>query len=101
MSPDDAFESVVGEVTGSALEGKSLLAVLRQGGGSKALSRHTVAAYLNAAAASVDFGFASSNDVVTAFQNLYASAGPNGKNGDYTSVKDEFEELNEQGCPLN
>jgi hypothetical protein len=71
----------------------TLLQVLGQGGGGlKALGRHTVAALLNAASPDVASGYTTAQ-VIAAFNAAFAS-------GNYTALHDEFEDANEQGCPL-
>jgi hypothetical protein len=78
----------------NAFPDKTLLQVLQQGGGGlNALGRHTVAALLNAASPSVDFGFTPS-EVISGFNDVFPG-------GDYEGLKDEFESFNERGCPLN
>ena len=82
------------EVFDDAFPGKTLLQVLQQGGGGlNALGRHTVAALLNAAAEDVsyDLGFL---EVIQSFNAAYP-----GNNCDYQTLKDLFQDLNEQGCP--
>lgn len=77
-----------------AFPGKTLLAVLSQGGGGlKALGRHAVAALLNAASDGVDYD-RSTAEVISSFQSAYDS-------GSYTFLKNVFESFNQQGCPLN
>lgn len=86
-------ETSFGSVFADAFPGKTLLDVVKQGGGGlKALGRHTVAALLNAAGG-VESGL-STADVISAFNTAYAS-------GDYESQKNIFAGLNELGCPLN
>jgi len=69
--------------------------VAKGGGGLDALGRHTVAALLNSANAEVSYDL-SPQEVIDAFNNVYP-----GSKGDYESLKDQFEGLNEQGCPLD
>lgn len=89
-SPTDLFSSVFE----NAFPGKTLLQVLWQGGGGlNALGRHTVAALLNAASPDVDYDL-TVEDVIDAFNGVYPD-------GDYEGLKDELEDFNEQGCPLN
>ncbi|MGR9085984.1 MAG: hypothetical protein ACU841_02795 [Gammaproteobacteria bacterium] len=79
-----------------AFPGKTLLDVLKQGGGGlKALGRHTVAALLNAASAGVDYDLTAS-DVIAQFNAAYP-----GSASTYEKLKNKFAKLNEQGCPLN
>jgi hypothetical protein len=79
----------------NAFNGRTFLQVLQLGGGGKnALGRHTVAALLNAAHPNVAYDLtvaqviAKFNDVIT-------------NNGNVNALKNEFEALNEQGCPLS
>jgi hypothetical protein len=65
------------------------------GGGLVALGRHTVAAVLNAANPEVSYDM-TPQQVIDAFNAVYP-----GSKGDYETLKNEFEEFNEQGCPLN
>jgi hypothetical protein len=75
-----------------AFPGMTLLQVLELGGGGlNALGRHTVAALLNAAAG---IGPLSTADVISAFNSVFPG-------GDYETLKNFFEGLNEAGCPLN
>ena len=77
-----------------AFAGLTLLQVLElNGGGLNALGRHTVAALLNAASGGVDYDL-TEDQVKAAFNAVYPG-------GDYESVKNRFEALNEQGCPLD
>lgn len=76
-----------------AFGGKSLLEVVKIGGGGKnALGRHAVAALLNAASSNVSYAY-TVNEVVN-WTNA-ALAG-----GDVEALNDEFEQANEAGCPL-
>jgi hypothetical protein len=78
----------------NAFPGKTLLDVLKQGGGGlKALGRHTVAALLNAASPSVDNGL-TPQQVIDAFNSVFPG-------GDYEGLKNRFEGQNEAGCPLD
>jgi hypothetical protein len=89
-TPDEAFGSVFDD----AFPGKTLLQVLKQGGGHlKALGRHTVAALLNAATPDVGYDM-SESEVISAFNAAFAS-------GNYEAQKNIFASYNEQGCPLN
>ena len=84
------------DVFEDAFPGKSLSQVLGQGGnqfGLNALGRHTVAALLNAA--TLDYGL-SVGEVVDLFNDVFP-----GTKSSYNDLKDLFEDLNEQGCPLN
>ena len=56
------------------------------------LGFHAVAALLNAAHPSVNYGY-TSGEIITLFQNNYLSNGE--------ALKDSFEMLNQRGCPLN
>jgi hypothetical protein len=83
------------DVFEDAFPGKTLLDVLKLGGGGlNALGRHTVAALLNTANAGVDYDIGSPVDVINAFNAAFPGS-------DYTTLKDRFEGFNEQGCPLN
>ena len=62
------------------------------GGGKNALARHAVAALLNSASDGVNYPM-STADVIAAVQAAFAS-------GDFESVKNPLESLNEKGCPL-
>ena len=93
FTPDSPFLDVFGE---DAFPGKTLRQVLRGGGGGlNALGRHTVAALLNAAAGEVSFGLTPS-EVIALFNDVFPGA-----KDEYNELKDSFEALNEQGCPLN
>ena len=90
--PDDQFSDYFED----AFEGLSLVQVLDgKGGGLTALGRHTVAALLNAANPEVDYDL-TPQAVISEFNDIYP-----GSKGDYESLKNQFEALNEQGCPLN
>ncbi|MBI5461320.1 MAG: DUF4215 domain-containing protein [Gammaproteobacteria bacterium] len=91
-TPSTQFSAVFED----AFPGKSLLQVMKTGGGGlNALGRHTVAALLNAASADVNYG-QTTGGVIDAFNSVYP-----GTKAAYTSVKDDFAEDNESGCPLN
>jgi hypothetical protein len=78
------------------IEDPTLLQALEaRGGGINALARHSVAALLNAASPAVSYGL-SVDDVIDEFDDVYP-----GTKQEYNSLKDYFEGLNEQGCPLN
>jgi len=88
--------SLFSEVFDDAFPGKTLLKVLRGGGGGlNALGRHTVAALLNAAAGGVSFGL-TRPEVIDFFNDVFP-----GTKDQYNDLKDSFEALNKQGCPLN
>jgi hypothetical protein len=90
-TPDMLFNDVFED----AFPGMTLLDVVQiQGGGLNALGRHTVAALLNAAHSSVNFGM-SVQDVIDQFDGVYP-----GSKGTYETLKDILEDLNEQGCSL-
>lgn len=81
-----------------AFPGKTLLQVLKQGGGGlKALGRHTVAALLNAASSGVDYGL-TVDEVIGLFNDVHSVSATK---QDYNDLKNQFESLNELGCPLN
>lgn len=89
-TPGTLFSSVFED----AFPGKTLLNVLREGGGGlTALGRHTVAALLNAASSGVSYDL-SVSDVINAFNAAFPNGGIEG-------TKDDFADFNEQGCPLN
>ena len=87
---DDLFETVFGRnVPGNP----TLLDALgANGGGINALMRHSVAALLNAASGSVNYG-ATPAEVIAAFQAAYDS-------DDLETQKNIFAGWNERGCPL-
>jgi hypothetical protein len=89
-TPGQAFSSVFED----AFPGLSLLQVLELGGGGlKALGRQTVAALLNAASGSVNFGL-TTQQVIDAFNAVFPG-------GNYEQQKDAFASLNERTCPLH
>jgi len=63
-----------------------------QGGGINALARHAAAAYFNSITVGVMFDLTPAG-VIMEFQDAFDS-------GIYEPTKDDFEFLNEQGCPL-
>lgn len=78
-----------------AFAGLTLSQVARlKGGGLNALGRHAVAALLNAASGDVDYDRTVAS-VIASFQDAYNGV----SNVEY--VKNIFEALNEQSCPLN
>ena len=78
----------------NAFPGRTLLYVLKQGGGGLiALGRHAVAALLNATSDGVDYD-ATPAGVIASFEEAYTS-------GSYEDMKDVFATFNELGCPLN
>jgi len=91
-TPTTAF----GSVFANAFPGMSLLQVLGQGGGGiKALGRHTVAALLNTASTSVNYGSATPADIIAQFNAAYAAGEPA-----ITNLKNQLATMNERGCPL-
>jgi hypothetical protein len=79
----------------NAYNGRTFLQVLQLGGGGKnALGRHTVAALLNAAHPNVAYDLTVA-EVIAKFNHVINT------NGNVNALKNEFEALNEQGCPLN
>jgi hypothetical protein len=79
-----------------AFPGSTLVEVADgNGGGLIALGRHTVAAVLNAANPEVSYDF-TPQEVIDAFNAVYP-----GSKGDYETLKNQLEDFNEQGCPLN
>jgi hypothetical protein len=81
----------------NAYPGKTLLQVLSANGNSagEALGRHTVAALLNSANGGVSYDM-STSEVIAAFNTVF----PGNKNA-LNGLKDQFEDFNQQGCPLN
>lgn len=64
-----------------------------RGGGVNALTRHAVAALLNASSTGVSYDLTES-EIVRRYNAAVAG-------GEVTGTKDAFERFNEQGCPLN
>lgn len=102
-SPSDAFTSVGFTDAWSPVKPDddadpstmSLLEALDLGGGDvNALARHAVAAWLNASHPDVSYGMSPSG-VVDAF-----NAAVGGSSADIETTKNDFESLNEEGCPL-
>ncbi len=92
LSPATPFS----DVFENAFPGKSLLQVLKTGGGGlKALGRHTVAALLNSSSSGVSYDL-SSAQVIGSFNAVYP-----GTKQQYNTQKNSFAGFNEQGCPLN
>ena len=90
--PNDSFNTYFD----NAFPGMTLVEVLRlEDGGLNALGRHTVAALLNGASAGVDYAFSPAT-VIASFNAVYP-----GTKSDYESLKDQFEDENQRGCPLN
>jgi hypothetical protein len=89
--PTDLFLTVFGE---DAFPGLTLLDVLNLGGGGlNALGRAAVAALLNAASPDVDYDLTTAQ-VITAFNAVFPG-------GDYETLKNRLDLLNNQGCPLD
>jgi hypothetical protein len=89
-TPDQTFNSVFE----NAFPGKTLLQVLKQGGGGLyALGRHTVAALLNAANPDVAYPL-TPGQVINKFNWVYPS-----NKRKYNRLKRKFEKYNELGCP--
>jgi cysteine-rich repeat protein len=87
-------ETLFSDFFEDAFPGKTLLEVLKQGGGHlNALGRHTVAALLNASSPGVSYDL-TVDEVIDGFNDVHPD-------GDYEGLKDYFEDYNEQGCPLN
>lgn len=79
----------------NAFPGKTFLQVLSLGGGGlNALGRHTVAAFLNASSHDVNYDFDAAQ-VVMMFNAVYP-----GTKAQYEFIKNQFNFLNEMGCPL-
>ena len=90
--PDDLFSDHFED----AFPGSTLSQVADgNGGGLTALGRHTVAALLNAANPEVSYDL-TPQEVINAFNDVYP-----GSKGDYETLKNQLEGLNEQGCPLD
>lgn len=82
------------DVFADAFPGKTLLDVLKQGGGGlKALGRHTVAALLNTANEDVDYGM-STAEVIALFNAEYNGSA-------VEATKDLLAGRNERGCSIN
>ena len=91
-APTDSYNTVFG-ITASFGD-KTLLSVLKQGGGGeKALGRHAVAALLNAANGGVAYDF-SVDEVIAIVQTAYSTR-------NFERAKNELEDANETRCPLN
>jgi hypothetical protein len=89
-TPTTQFSAVFDD----AFPGKTLLDVLKLGGGGlNALGRHTVAALLNAASSDVDYNLTTA-DVISQFNAVFPG-------GDYEGLKNTFAGFNEQTCPVN
>jgi hypothetical protein len=87
------------DVFENAFPNKTLLDVLRQGGGSLiALGRHTVAALLNGASDKVGYGL-TAEEVIQLFNDAYPGTKP-GTREDFKTLHTMFANLNEQYCPL-
>jgi len=87
LSFADIFEDAFPDMT--------LVTVLRLGGGGlNALGRHTVAALLNAASSDVNYTL-TVDEIIALFNDYYPA-----NETVYEQLKDTFEALNEQGCPL-
>jgi hypothetical protein len=107
-SPGQSFESLFGpveplrvkkkdQINGPTVEEPTLLQALNApGGGINALARQAVAALLNAESPDVDYAL-SWLEVITYFQAAVGSTDPSV----IETQKDDFEDLNELGCPLN
>jgi len=92
--PGYAPQTPFSDVFEDAFPGMSLLDVLSQGGGGlAALGRQVVAAMLNAETVAYELDPAL---VLALFDSLYPAT-----NAQYEALKDYFESLNEQGCPLD
>lgn len=91
LAPEDLFVDVFGI---DAFPDQTLLDVLEQGGGGLiALGRHSVAALLNSLSDGVDYSL-SDTRVLGGFEHAWDT-------GDYNKMKDNFEDANEEDCPLN
>ena len=95
-SPSDSFEAVFGTAPDPFSGSPSLLDVLNLGGGGvNALSRHAVAALLNASHPAIGYPLTPSV-VIAKYQEALATG------GFLIEVKkDLFEDFNESGCPID
>lgn len=89
LTPDDTYSAVFGVGPDMRLGD----AIKIKGGKFNALIRHSTAAMLNAYSPGVDYDLTAS-DVVTAVQNAYST-------GAWKNIKNQLDNLNNQGCPLN
>jgi hypothetical protein len=93
FTPNQLFSSVFND----AFPGMTLVQVLSQGGGGlNALGRHTVAALLDTARLGPIYGTVTTADVIAMFNSVFP-----GPDTQYETLKNYFESLNAQGCPLN
>jgi hypothetical protein len=91
-APTDKYNTVFGVNAFSSTF--TLLDALKQGGGGLArLGRHSVAALLNTTNSGVQYGMTPAQ-VISLVQQAIAS-------GNYDLASDQFEKMNERGCPLN
>jgi hypothetical protein len=82
------------DVFENAFPGLTLLQVLElNGGGLNALGRHAVAGLLSAASDGVDYDL-TGQQVIDAFNAVFPG-------GDYETLKNRLDFLNNQGCPLD
>jgi hypothetical protein len=94
-SPLDLFNSVFGV---NAFPGKTLLAVLQQGGGGlNALGRHAVGALLNAASPGVNYEL-SPQQVIDKFKEAFNDPS---KIDEVSALFESLEDENGRICPLN
>ena len=91
ISTGDDFDTIFGR-NAFTPDITMLEAVALKGGQLKALSRHAAAAYLNAFSPLVNYDMTTA-EVIAAFQAAFDS-------GSYNTTKNEFEALNELGCPF-
>lgn len=92
-SPSDLFNDVFGV---DYYPGVTLgEAVQLRGGGLNALTRHAVAALLNASSGGVNYDYTEAQ-VISSYQEAAA-----GSRGDIENMKNRFDFLNNQGCGLN
>jgi len=93
-APGDSFDEVFGV---TAFPGMTLVQVLSQGGGQiKALGRHAVAALLNSVHSDVSYGL-SEAEVLTQVHDAIVG----GSKNVIRNLKNELDDLNNEGCPLN
>lgn len=94
FDPTDLFKDAFGA---DAFPGKTLLQVLKAGGGGlKALGRQAVAALLNSVHPEIDFRYTD-----TRVKELFRSAFESGDSDRIERQKDRFEEANSGDCPLS
>lgn len=92
FSPSNDFDTIFGRDAFNP--DITLLQALNLGGGGlNALARQAVAAILNAAHPNINYPFTVSQ-IISMFQSAFDS-------GNYEPTKDQFDDANNQGCPLS